>query len=82
MLAFWKAFLYPGVDFASILGWSWEVKNLVSICILQYILDFGHSRMRLGLKSNFFRFFSVLEDFGSQNGGQNGELIDKKRDPT
>ena len=47
MLAFWKAFLHPGADFASILGWFREVKNLVSICILQYILDFGNSRMRV-----------------------------------
>ena len=44
---FGRRFCRLGIDFASKLGWFGEAKNLVSICILQYILDFGHSRMRL-----------------------------------
>ena len=54
-------------------------KIMVSICILQYILDFGHSRMRLGLKSDFFRNFPVLRRFWEPTCGHFGRKIDIKR---
>ena len=69
---FGRRFCRLGIDFASKLGWFGEAKNLVSICKLQYILDFGHSRMRLGLKSHFFRIFPVLRRFWEPTWGHFG----------
>ena len=34
---------------------------------------------RVGFEHHFSEFFRFWVDFGSQNGGQNGEKIDKKR---
>ena len=58
-IRFGRRFFTPEIDFSSILEWFVEAKNLVSICILQYILDFGHSRMRFQktLKKHEIRYF-------------------------